>query len=215
MKNYEDILPAQSKPGHRGYYPVTSKEEWDELPNLYKVMEWEQVKDPFDKGKLKPVKAVIFDAVHMEPYGINAKVSVHPENVHKILFCSFKHTDCHLYSISGIELEGGHRLHAKWLQDTVSGAFGIMCGDHIVARQGGFGGYIPERVKKLEDGTFKFDFVSDSGKTAFYTLLNPFKDIEDKTPKKTSSLDEKIRASETRVSLGQSSGQPIKSENIK
>jgi hypothetical protein len=186
MKKYESILPAHTKPGYRGYYPVTSREEWEQVPNLYKVMEWEQVRDPYDKGKLKAVKAVIFDVVHMEPYGISAKVSVHPQEVQKILFCQFDRPECHLYSICGIELEGGHQLHAKWLQDGISGAFRIVAGDQTVATQGGFDGYIPERVKKLEDGTYKFDFVSDNGKTAFYTLGNPFEHIQSKSVEKAS-----------------------------
>lgn len=215
MKNYEGILPAQAKPGYRGYYPVKSREEWDELPNLYKVMEWEQVKDPYDKGKLKAVKAVIFDVPHMEPYGISAKVSVHPQEVQKILFCQFDRPACHLYSISGIELEGGHKLPAKWLQDTVSGAFGVMCGDHIVARQGGFGGYIPERVEKLEDGTFQFDFISDSKKMAFYTLSNPFKDIEGRTRKSSHRLEDKINSAQARVNKEGASEQSFVKDDIR
>jgi len=66
MSRYDGMLPDESVCGRLGFYPVTSKKEWDELPNLYKVMEWEAVPDPFDKGKRpRAVKSVIFDAVYM------------------------------------------------------------------------------------------------------------------------------------------------------
>ena len=174
VNRYDGMLSVCPKPGYRGYYPVTSREEWEALPDLYKVMEWEPVKDPRNANQLCAVKAVIFDVVHLQPYGINAKVSVHPEDVQQILFCSFENPDCHLYSVCGVELEGGSRLPAKWLQDSVTGAFGIYTGDTCIGRQGGFGGYIPEHVQKIEDGTFRFDFQYGSGKKVHYALHNPF-----------------------------------------
>lgn len=187
VRPYEAMLPTPAKPGYRGYYPVTSREEWDELPDLYKVMEWEPVRDPRSKGQLRAVKAVIFDVPHMAPYGVRAKVSVHPEDVQQILFCSFPKADCHLYSICGIELEGGTRIPAKWLQDTTTGAFGIFANDECVARQGGFQGYIPEHIKQLEDGSFKFDFQYGTGKTVHYALHNPYPEL-----KRNHSLENRI-----------------------
>jgi len=185
---YEGMLPNPSKPGYRGYYPVTNREEWDKLPDLYKVMEWEPVKDPHNKNQLRAVKAVVFDVPHMTPYGVRAKVSVHPEDVHQILFCSFPKTDCHLYSICSVELAGGTRLPAKWLQDTTTGAFGIFVNNDCIARQGGFRGYIPDHVKQLDDGTFKFDFKYGTGKTVHYALHNPYP-----APEKNLSLNNRIR----------------------
>lgn len=185
--SYEGMLPNPSKPGYRGYYPVTSREEWDELPDLYKVMEWEPVKDPHNQGLLRAVKAVVFDVPHITPYGVRAKVSVHPEDVHQILFCSFPETDCHLYSICSVELAGGTCLPAKWLQDTTTGAFGIFVNGDCIARQGGFRGYIPEHILQLDDGTFKFDFKYGIGKTVHYALHNPYPALE-----KNLSLNNKI-----------------------
>lgn len=175
MKLYENMFPKVPIEGHRGYYPVCNKEEWDQLPDLYKVMEWEPVKDPFDKERLRAVKAVVFDVIYMEPYGVNAKVAVHPQEVQKILFCSFDRPECHLYSICEVELEGGNRLPAKWYQDSYTGAFGIYAGRTCVARQGGFEGFIPERIEVLPDGTFKYDQKYGVGKTHHFTLSNPFK----------------------------------------
>lgn len=184
---YDGMLPNPSKPGYRGYYPVTSREEWDALPDLYKVMEWEPVKDPHNNNQLRAVKAVIFDVPHVTPYGVRAKVSLHPEDVHQILFCSFPKTDCHLYSICGIELVSGTRMPAKWLQDTTTGAFGIFVNNECIARQGGFQGYIPEHILQLEDGTFQFDFQYGIGKTVHYALHNPYP-----SPEKNLSLNNRI-----------------------
>lgn len=178
MSIYKGMLPKTPIEGHRGYYPVCNKEEWEQLPDLYKVMEWEAVKDPFDKGRLRGVKFVVFDVSYLEPYGVRARVSVHPQEVQKILFCSFDRPECHLYSICEIELEGGSRLPAEWAQDSHTGAFGIYVraaqGNTLVGRQGGFFGYIPERIKVLEDGTFEYDRQYNEGKRHHYMLLNPF-----------------------------------------
>lgn len=176
MGMYDGMLPVKQKEGYRGYYPVTNKEEWDELPDLYKAMEWTPIPDPFDKNQtLRAVKNVIFDVVHMEPYGIRAEVSVHPQEIQDILFCYHKKKDCQLYTICGIELEGGSRLPAKWLQDTTTGAFAIYAADKYVAKQGGFYGFIPEHIIVQEDGSYKFDFKYGVGKTTHYTNLNPFR----------------------------------------
>lgn len=175
MSMYDGMLPQKAIPGHIGYYPVCNAEEWDQLPDLYKVMEWQPIKDPYDKDKLKAVKSVVFDVTYMEPYGIHAKVSVHPQEVQKILFCSFDRPECHLYSICEVELEGGSRLPAKWYQDSLTGAFGIYAGRYWVARQGGFEGFIPEHVVVLKDGTFKYDFKYNIAPIAHYAFSNPFR----------------------------------------
>lgn len=190
---YKDMLPKELIPGHIGYYPVTSYAEWEELPDLYKTMEWEPVADPRDKNIISAVKSVIFDVPYMEPYGIRAKISVHPSEVQKILFCLFENPQCLLYSISAVELENGRKLNAKWVQDSLSGSFCINAGGKRIARQGGFRGFIPEHIIKMEDGTFKFDFKYGEGKTTYYELLNPFRDelYKEKEPQ-NNTLKEKI-----------------------
>lgn len=176
MSRYNGMLPQVQKEGYRGYYPVTSKEEWEELPEVYKVMEWRAVKDPFDKEKrLRAVKAVIFDVVYMEPYKISAEVSVHPQEVQKILFCSFKNSQCLLYTVKAVILEGGSRVGAKWYQDSTTGSFGIYALDQYVGVQGGFDCYIPKSCDLQEDGSYKYNFHKpDTGVIAHYELSNPF-----------------------------------------
>lgn len=200
---YDGMLPAAPKAGYRGFYPVTSREEWDALPDLYKAMEWDPVPDIHDKSRLRAVKAVIFDVVHLEPYQIRAKVSVHPSDVQKLLFCHFGKTDCHLYSVCGVELEGGSRLHAKWLQDSVTGAFGIFVGSTCVGRQGGFRGFIPEHVQRLSDGTFRFDFRQGSGKTVHFELHNPFP-----KPENQYTLNDRIHHAESQLSAPKAPSDP-------
>lgn len=198
MSFYDNMLPEKPLDGHRGYYPVCNKEEWEQLPDLYKVMEWDVVLDPFDKGRARAIKSVVFDVTYMEPYGINARVAVHPSDVQKILFCSFERPECHLYSICEVELEGGIRLPAHWLQDSQTGAFGIYVrdyrGEELVGRQGGFYGYIPERIAVLEDGTFKYDYQYNTGKRHYYTLGNPFKSLCYK--RETNNLEDVIKSCE-------------------
>lgn len=204
---YDNMLPKHPIEGHRGYYPVTSEKEWDELPALYKVMDWDPVKDPHNKDKLTHVKSVIFDVTFMHPYGISAKVAVHPSEVQKLLFCSFKKADCHLFSVCGIELDSGTRLPAKWLQDSTSGAFAILTCDNYVGLQGGFRGHIPEGVKRLDDGTFKYDWSMKKAKISHYELSNPFAHLsqeyiwepKDNVKEKGNTLDEKIQSASIRA----------------
>lgn len=196
-KIYKDMLPEVTKPGRLGYYPVTNFSEWEELSDLYKTMEWQAVTDPRDRNNKSAVKAVIFDVPFMEPYGIGAKVSVHPSDVHKILFCSFKDAQCHLYSISAVELENGRKLRAEWLQDSISGAFCIKAGGEWIARQGGFQGFVPEHIHRREDGTFKFDFRYGEGKTTYYALGNPFRN-EKVNSKGSPTLDSMVSEAQNR-----------------
>jgi len=199
---YRDMLPDNPKEGHLGYYPVTNYKEWEELPDLYKTMEWDPISD--SQNNMSAVKAVIFDVPYMEPYGVRARVSVHPLEVHKILFCSFNETQCLLYSISAVELENGKKLNAQWLQDSISGAFAIKAAGKIIARQGGFQGFIPEHIYKLEDGTFKYDYKYSEGKTNYYELSNPFRNemhIE-KEKNYKNSLDEKISGASVKIVSG-------------
>ena len=219
---YDNMLPKHQIEGHRGYYPVTSAKEWDELPALYKVMDWNPVKDPHNKDKLTHVKSVIFDVTFMQPYGISAEVAVHPSEVQKLLFCSFKKADCHLFSVCGIELDSGTRLPAKWLQDSTSGAFAILTCDNYVGMQGGFRGHIPEGVRRLDDGTFKYDWSMKKTKISHYELSNPFAYLPQEyiwEPKgdvkeKGSSLDEKIQSAATRAADSHASPViPVKSQD--
>lgn len=179
MKHYEGMLPAHPKPGRIGYYPVTNKQEWNELPDLYKVMEWRPVKDPYHKDirgyhLMRAVKSVIFDVTFMEPYGISGKFHVHPCEVQKLLFCNYGNPDCQLYTICGVELEGGTRLGAKWQQDTTTGAFAVYVGGIPVGIQGGFIGHIPDCIDKLPDGSFKHNWKRLEEKVFHYTLGNPY-----------------------------------------
>lgn len=198
MSLYDDMLPKERKDGRIGYYPVINKEEWEVLPALYKAMDWNAIPDPFDKNKrLRAVKSVIFDVVYMEPYCIRAEVSVHPENIQKILFCSHNTGyQCHLHTISGVELEGGTRLNAKWMQDSTTGSFGIFVNGNCIARQGGFGGYIPDGITKDETGAFKYDRNNThegKGVISHYNYSNPFI-FMGATKKEVSSIQKLIEA---------------------
>ena len=176
MSRYERMLPKAPIEGHIGFYPIKNAEQWEALPDLYKVMEWEQVVDPFHKGhKLRAVTSVIFNVTFMQPYGIRAEVAVHPADVQKLLFCNYGlDMQCHLYEIVGIELDGGTRLRASWVQDEVTGSFAIKSCGRYVARQGGFDGFVPKSVNVMEDGSYKFDFSHNRSATAHFEFSNPF-----------------------------------------
>lgn len=193
LDHYVGMLPAMHLEGKRGYYPVCNAQEWEQLPDLYKAMEWTPVPDYKDQWKLKAVTAVIFDVVHMEPYQIHAKVAVHPQEVQKILFCLHENPPCHLYSVCGVELFGGTRLSAKWLQDSVTGSFGIYAGDNLCGRQGGFQGFVPACIERQADDTFKYKHYSRglSGNIVHMEFGNPFP--EDRFSIKKPLLEEIIK----------------------
>ena len=198
------MLPETPIPGHRGYYPVCNKKEWEDLPDLYKVMEWEPLPDPMNHDKPSYVKAVIFSVTHMMPYGINAEVSVHPSHVQSILFSLHKHPECHLYNVTGVELQSGSRLPAKWRQDTTTGAFAILCCDRYVGKQGGYTGFVPDCIRQREDGTYKFDSsvvynqpVGKRKKITHFEYSNPFQDEPDRSERKPLTPSQQTQKRET------------------
>lgn len=74
-------------------------------------------------------------------------------------------TDTQLYSVCAVRLFDGTRVAAKWVQDSVSGAFRIVTtSGNVLGTQGGFRGHIPENCKKRDDGTwglFPLDRTAD------------------------------------------------------
>jgi len=178
MKLYEGFMPMETKEGKWGFYPVVNEQEWDELPKVYKAMEWFPV-DVYDvhlKKKVTSVPEYIeFDAVYMEPYKIRATVRVHVQEVQKILFCYFGDCQCHLYSVSGIVFQNGVRWGAEWIQDSKTGAFAIrLQGGKIAGKQGGFHGFVPSIIKRTEGGGFAYDSYATSENRCHYAFSNPF-----------------------------------------
>lgn len=176
MKFYDGFLPKEPKPGKTGYYPVTNAKEWDELPEVYKAMEWfpVEVYNPGIKAKEMTVAEYVeFDVVHLLPYKVRATVRVHVQDVQKILFCHFKDPQCHLYSVSGVVFANGVRWHAKWFQDTTTGAFAIYAGGKSVGTQGGYMEFIPCQIEKTENG-FKWTGFDMSKNRCHKDFMNPF-----------------------------------------
>ena len=177
---FNKFMPVNQKDGYRGFYPVTNAQEWDELPAVYKAMEWFPIEMKlFDhRGELHTektiVKNVVFDALHIMPYKVSAKVSVHRSSVQSILFSSHKQHDCHLYTVCEVEFENGERRRAKWVQDTRTGAFAIMVGSRYVGKQGGFQFYVPSNIEDAEDG-FKWKGYVAGETITHYDVSNPFR----------------------------------------
>lgn len=178
---YSKFLPKKAIEGKRGYYPVTSHAEWEELPAVYKAMEWFPKKlTRYSYGgkvveEMSFPRNVIFDCPYIEPYGVSGKVSVSIEEVQKILFCYFGKTECHLYTLCEVEFDNGVRYTAKWYQDSRTGAYAIQCGDTYVGKQGGFQGFVPARIEETESGfEYKQGYQSNSHRCC-YQYSNPFK----------------------------------------
>ena len=173
---YENMMPTKPIKGHTGFYPVCNAEEWENLPSLYKAMQWfpiEVYNTRWNKKETTVVEKVIFDVVYMTPYKIRAKVEVHVQEVQKILFCLYENPECHLYSICEVKFANGETCGAKWVQDTRTGAYAVYAYNRYVGMQGGFGGFVPENIEKTEDGWKHKDYGEYSGR-CHYTLLNPF-----------------------------------------
>ena len=155
------LIPKEYNKDKIGYYPVTSDEEWENLPAPLKVMEWfpvEVYNVSHKKRELSYPEYVVFDVSYMEPYKISAKVQVHVQDVHKILYCYYTKNPCQLYNLQEVVFQNGVRYPAYWEQDSISGAFGIYSGKYVIGKQGGFDAYIPSNVKKNEDGEWKFSY---------------------------------------------------------
>lgn len=172
------FFPKEQKSGRRGYYPVINAEEWEELPSVYKAMEWMPVEVYNDKQchcrKEKTVaEYVVFDVVYAEPYRIRASVKVHVQEVQKILFCCFENPQFHLYSISSVIFANGVEWGAKWTQDPNTGAFAVWADHKLVGKQGGYRGFVPCQIEETEDG-FKWSGYKRGKNRCHYTSLNPF-----------------------------------------
>ena len=175
------FLPKVAKEGKRGYYPVATYQEWEELPAVYKAMEWSPIEvdkmsynGKFVKEKTF-VKNVVFDT-YLPQLSTSAKVSVHRQEVQQILFCLHNSTDCHLYTVCEVEFENGVRWGAKWVQDNETGAFAIVCHGRYVGMQGGFLRTVPANIEETEDGfEYKQGYNCYGSKTInHYQYLNPF-----------------------------------------
>lgn len=175
----DKFMPKSKIEGHIGYYPVCNAKEWDNLPEVYKSMEWYPHEvttlgcNGFYKEKTIP-EYVIFDVVYMTPYKIRAEVKVHVQEVQKILYCSFDSYDCHLYSIKSVVFQNGEVRGAKWLQDSITGAFAVYSCGRILGRQGGFREYVPEDIEETENGWKWKGFVSSNNRI-HHEIGNPFK----------------------------------------
>ena len=99
--------------GKRGFYPAMTAEEYRALPLPMKCATWDA-----------RVQYVIFDS-YFRDYELSGKVEVHAENAFKALF-RHSETDTQLYSVCAVRLFDGTRIAAKWVQDSVSGAFRIV-----------------------------------------------------------------------------------------
>lgn len=175
------FLPKVVNSNKLGYYPVVNHQEWEELPAVYKAMDWfpvETMRTDFLGRTIKEksfVKHVVFNATYIEPYGISGKVSIHRESVQKVLFCYFGQTQCNLYDICEVEFENGVRRAAKWVYDSQTHAFAVMCGNNCVGKQGGFMGYVPDRITETENG-FEYKQGYQYGTNiSHFELLNPFR----------------------------------------
>lgn len=89
-------------------------------------------------------------------------------------------------------------MAAKWLQDSITGSFAIVSGSQHVGVQGGFRGFVPEGIKRLEDGSFKYDYNFYRSKTTHYELSNPFREGSPQI-KVAQTLAEKICSAELRA----------------
>ena len=177
MGMYDGMLPEVQEEGKRGFYPVTTAQEWDNLPDVYKAMEWFPV-NVYNMSWRKEEKTipeyVEFDVIYLEPYKVSATVRVHVQEVQKILFCLYRNAQCHLYTVSGVVFQNGERWGAEWKQDAKTGSYAIYAGGKCVGRQGGFMGFIPENIEKTDNG-FKFKGFGDYKNRCHYEFMNPFR----------------------------------------
>lgn len=169
------FLPKEPIKGHRGYYPVCNKAEWDALPEVYKSMEWfpvEVYNQAHRKSETTVAEYIEFDVTFLDAYKCRGVFRVHVQEVQKILFCAVD-SDIHLHSVCGVVFANGERWGAKWEQDTKTGAFAIYASGKLIGEQGGYLGFIPKDIEETEDG-FKWKGIQNSGNRCHHTLLAPW-----------------------------------------
>ena len=169
------FLPKEAIKGHRGYYPVCNKAEWDALPDVYKSMTWYPTKvynRSLHREELTIPEYVEFDVVFYDPYKVRGTFRVHVQEVQKILFCSVD-SDLLLYSICGVVFANGERWGAEWKQDTRTGAFAVYASGKMIGQQGGFLGHVPEDIEETEDG-FKWKGFVNSNNRIHHAGLSPW-----------------------------------------
>ena len=145
MELFKKFLPKDEIKGKIGYYPVMNDEEWENLPVVYKAMEWFPIEVYNHEWKIKEtvtVEYVYFD-MFLPEHKVSAKVRVHREDVPKLLYRYYANNECHFYTICGVEFTNHQYVAAKWYQDSRTGAFGVYTYGRYVGKQGGFQGYVP------------------------------------------------------------------------
>lgn len=130
--------------GKRGFYPAMTAEEYRALPLPMKCATLDA-----------RVQYVIFDS-YFRDYELSGKVEVHAENAFKALF-RHSETDTQLYSVCAVRLFDGTRVAAKWVQDSVSGAFRIVTtSGNVLGTQGGFRDISPKTARSGTTGRGAF-----------------------------------------------------------
>ena len=176
MAMYENMMPPKPIDGHLGFYPACNAEEWENIPAIYKAMQWLPVEVYNTRHRQKEttvVEKVIYDVTFLKPYKVSARVEVHVQETQGILFCSHEHTDCQLYSICAVKFANGEVWGAEWKQDARSGAFAVYACGKRVGMQGGFLGFVPDNIEQTENGWKWKGFVNCEGR-CHYALSNPF-----------------------------------------
>ena len=157
------MMPEEPIKGKRGYYPVCSKEEWDQLPDLYKVVTWfpySRIYNERTKGieESRP-RSVIFNTKYEHYDGCSCDIMVPIESAVKIHMCL--HRSDSIFSgasLTGVQFENGVSYAAERMQDSRTGSMIIYCFGKRLAMQGGCMGYIPEGVTYEEEkGAWLFD----------------------------------------------------------
>ena len=175
MAMYDGFMPKVATNGKRGYFPVSSAEEWDNLPDVYKSMQWFPIEMRRHGYTEKTFAEYLdFDVIYMLPYKVHATIRVHVQEAQKILFCLFNGTQCNLYTVCGVVFQNGEYWPAKWYQDSITGAFSIYAEGKTIGTQGGYLGFIPSDIEKTADGTFRHNWNSRDN-VCHYQISNPFR----------------------------------------
>lgn len=146
--------------GKRGFYPAMTAEEYRALPLPMKCATWDA-----------RVQYVIFDS-YFRDYELSGKVEVHAENAFKALF-RHSETDTQLYSVCAVRLFDGTRVAAKWVQDSVSGAFRIVTtSGNVLGTQGGFRGHMQDDGEALPEASSIASAQAEAPSGAIVSLVD-------------------------------------------
>ena len=159
---------------HTDHYISHTKEEFQEMNPLYRLVTWPIIR--MENGKGDIAKELVFEGVD-ETLGISCTIKTHRENAMKLFSCKMPGSIFCGAQFKGVETEGNRFIPAKLERDENNGCFSIVSEKGTVAIQGGYHNHLPEDTFYEPSGELNTQYIYHNlHKSSIITNqgLNPF-----------------------------------------